>query len=56
MTSDAEYFEGKCPYTEESCDKWDCVTCEINKQEREETEKMDKAEYEEYRKWFESED
>ena len=43
-----EYFDGKCPYTDKSCDKWDCLSCDINKQEKEETEKMDKAEYEEW--------
>lgn len=53
MICDAEYFDGKCPYTDKPCYEWECVTCEVNKQEQEETEKMDKAEYEEYRKWFE---
>lgn len=27
--TDKEYFDGKCPYTDNSCDKWDCLSCDM---------------------------
>ena len=48
---DRDFFDGKCPYTDKPCDlDIDCLDCEVNKQEQEESEKMDNAEY---REWFE---
>lgn len=48
---DRDFFNGKCPYTEDPCEKdIDCVDCKVNEMEKREAEKMDNAEYKE---WFE---
>lgn len=46
-TYDAEYFGGKCPYTDKPCNEWECGTCEIDAQEKEAMEELDRAESEE---------
>lgn len=33
--SDRELFHGKCPYTGNPCNDWNCLECEIERQERE---------------------
>lgn len=48
MKFDAEYFNGKCPYTDKLCNEWECVTCEINKREKDNMDAMDRAEYKEW--------
>ena len=30
-----EYFEGRCPYTDNPCYDWNCKECEVEKDERE---------------------
>lgn len=32
---DAEFFDGKCPYTGKPCYEWECNTCEVEAQESE---------------------
>lgn len=34
-TYDAEFFDGKCPYTDKPCYEWECNTCEVEAQESE---------------------
>ena len=51
-TYDAEFFDGKCPYTGKSCYEWECDTCEVEAQEKEAMKAVDDAEY---REWLESE-
>lgn len=50
-TYDAEFFDGKCPYTGKPCYEWECDTCEVEMQEKESMKAVDDAEYKE---WFES--
>ena len=46
-TYDAEFFDGKCPYTDKPCYEWECNSCEVEAQYMEELDKVDKAESEE---------
>lgn len=32
---DREYFNGICPYTDNPCDDWNCLECEVEHRERE---------------------
>lgn len=32
---DREYFNGICPYTDNTCDDWHCRECEVEQRERE---------------------
>ena len=43
---DAEFFDGKCPYTDKPCTDWECDTCEIEAEEKKSMEELDKAESE----------
>lgn len=29
-----EYFGGRCPYTDNPCEEWKCLTCPVNAEER----------------------
>ena len=49
---DAEFFDGKCPYTGKPCYEWECDTCEVEVREKESMQSFDDAEYKE---WFERE-
>ena len=42
-------FDGRCPYTDKPCEKWNCLECEVDKAERFVT---DKAEEENQNEWF----
>lgn len=33
--TDKELFNGKCPYTSEPCEDWNCIECEVNREEQE---------------------
>ena len=45
-TYDAEFFDGKCPYTDKPCYEWECDTCEVEAEEKKSMEELDKAESE----------
>lgn len=45
-TWDAEFFDGKCPYTDNPCYEWECDTCEIEAEEKKSMEELDRAESE----------
>lgn len=45
-TYDAEFFNGRCPYTDKPCCEWECDTCEIDAQEKKDAEELDRAERE----------
>lgn len=45
-TYDAEFFNGKCPYTDKPCYEWECDTCEVEAEEKKSMEELDKAESE----------
>ena len=47
-TYDAEFFDGKCPYTGKPCYEWECNTCEVEEQEKKNMEELDKAKSEEH--------
>jgi len=39
--TDEEYYESRCPYTDQSCiNDWNCQTCKIEAEERRWMEKM----------------
>lgn len=40
-TWDAELFDGKCPYTGKPCYEWECDSCEVEMQEREQAQLLD---------------
>ncbi len=35
MRDGRELFNGRCPYTDELCDSWECDTCEVEQEELE---------------------
>ena len=35
-----EYFKGKCPYTSQDCDKWNCKSCEVEAEELADLERL----------------
>lgn len=37
-------FDGKCPYTDEPCDSWDCENCEVEAEEDKWLEELDEEE------------
>ena len=43
---DAEFFDGKCPYTDKPCYEWECNSCEVDAQAKKGMEELDKAESE----------
>lgn len=43
---DEEFFDGKCPYTDNPCYEWECDTCEIEAEEKKSMKELDKAESE----------
>lgn len=45
---DAKLFFGRCPYTGNPCKVWECDSCEVEMQEREQEQLLDDKEYEEY--------
>ncbi len=40
-TWDAEFFDGECPYTGKPCYEWECDSCEVEMQEREQAQLLD---------------
>ena len=44
--TNAEIFNGKCPYTGNLCNVWECDTCDIEAEEKKSMEEFDKAESE----------
>lgn len=52
-TYDAEFFDGKCPYTGKPCYEWECNICEVEMQEKESMKDVDD---EDYKEQFESEE
>ena len=44
---DAEFLDGKCPYTGKPCYEWECNSCEVDSQEKKNMEELDKEESEE---------
>jgi hypothetical protein len=44
-TYDAEFFDGKCPYTDKPCYEWECDTCEVEEQEKEAMKAVDDGKY-----------
>ena len=49
-TWDAKLFFGRCPYTGNFCKVWECDSCEVEMQEREQAQLLDDREYEEVEK------
>lgn len=45
-TYDAEFFDGKCPYTGKPCYEWECNSCEVDAQAKKDMEEVDKADKE----------
>lgn len=43
-TYDAEFFDGKCPYTSKLCYEWECSTCEVDVEEKKSMAELDRAE------------
>lgn len=46
-TWDAKLFFGRCPYTGNFCKVWECDSCKVEAQEREQAQLLDDKEYEE---------
>ena len=42
-TYDAEFFDGKCPYTGRPCYEWECNSCEVDSQEKKDMEDLDNS-------------
>lgn len=40
----SQLYDGKCPYTNDPCDNWDCENCEIEREEVEWLEELDQEE------------
>lgn len=55
-TYDAEFFDGKCPYTGKPCYEWECNSCEVDAQESDYQRQVEQYQYDTlYEPTFDSE-